>query len=164
MQLMLHLCGPAGEAMRREISHVLAVLKADNRFVISALLEGGDYVPETMWELHTTSPKGCIYRPPDEHESKTPRQDFYCVADLVERGEFSCGDAAAYEAAVLEEIYGIPTEIIVVAQGSTEYHALYVTPDGPVDPTENWIKEWSDENRKPYKPPVRGANRWKRAS
>jgi hypothetical protein len=163
MQIVLHLCGPAGEASRREIAHFLTGLKADNRWVIRALMEGGDAVPETMWDVHNVSPGGCVYRPPDEHESMTPEQHFYCIADMIERGEFSCGDAAAYEAAVVEEVYGVPAEILVVAQGSSEYHALFVTEEGPIDPTENWIREWSLESGIEYKPPVRGANRWRRS-
>jgi hypothetical protein len=62
---------------------------------------------------------------------------------MFDSGEFSCGDAAAYEAAVQEEKYQVPTEVICVPTTSdSDYHGVYVTPNEVVDPTENWLRYW----------------------
>lgn len=154
MVITLHLCGPPGEATRRELAQILNILKEDNRLVIQAMLKAGHHVPDTVIDL------GLEYRPPIGEEIHTPHQGFYCMADMVERGTFSCGDAAAYEAAVQEEKYGIPTEVIVVPQGESEYHALYVSPSGPVDPTENWLAADAAARGRTHRRAAPGANRW----
>lgn len=153
MRIELHLCAPPGEATRRELAKLLNVLKEDNRLVIQAMLNAGHDVPATVWDL------GLEYRPPTPDEARTPKQGFYCMADMVERGHFSCGDAAAFEAAVQEEKYGRPTEVIIVPQGTTEYHAIYVTDTGAVDPTENWLEQNAAANGRVHRTAAAGANR-----
>lgn len=154
MRVTLNLCGPPGEATRRELGRLLNVLKEDNRLVINAMLNAGYMVPDTVTEL------GLTYTPPTPDEATTPSQQFYCMADMIENGWFSCGDAAAYEAAVQEEKYGVQTEVLVVPQGSFEYHAIYVGPNGPVDPTENWLVEHAAANGRVHQSATTGANRW----
>jgi len=130
----LNLHSPPGEATRRLITRALNVLKEDNRYVINAMLNSGMEIPTSMWDM------GLAYNPPTAEEANTPEQKFWGISDMMSRKEFSCGDAAACEAAILEELYEIPTELITVAQGAYEYHALYVTPEGPVDPSEDWVE------------------------
>lgn len=154
MRVTLHLCGPPGEATRRELARLLNLLKEDNRLVIAAMLKSGYNVPDTVWDL------GLTYTPPTPDEANTPEQRFYCLADMVENGWFSCGDAAAYEASVQEEKYGNDTEVLVVPQGAFEYHAIYVSGDGPVDPTQNWLTKHAEAHGEVYVPPGHGANRW----
>ena len=134
MRITLNLCGPPGEATRRELAQLLNVVKEDNRLVIKAMLSAGYAVPDDMWSM------GLTYSPPSPEEAQTPEQEFYCMADMIENGWFSCGDAAAYEAAVQEEKFGRDTQVVVVPMGRFEYHAIYVGPDGPVDPTANWLR------------------------
>ncbi len=154
MRITMNLCGPPGEATRRELAKLLNVLKEDNRLVINAMLNAGHDVPDTVWEL------GLRYTPPTPDEANTPNQHFYCFADMIENEWFSCGDAAAYEAAVQEEKYGVPTEVLVVPQGSYEYHAIYVGPAGPVDPTENWLQMHAASQGRAHRRAGAGANRW----
>lgn len=153
MRVTLHLCSPPGEATRRELARLLNLLKEDNRLVIAAMMREGYQVPDTVWEMELR------YRPPTPDEAKTPMQEFYCMADMVERGEFSCGDAAALEAAVQTEKYGRDTEVLCVAQGSYEYHAIYVCGDGAVDPTQNWLMMDAASRGQVYLPPGAGADR-----
>jgi hypothetical protein len=129
----LNLHSPPGEATRRLITRALNVLKEDNRYVINAMVNGGMEIPWNMWDM------GLVYDPPTADEANTPEQAFWGISDLMQRKKFSCGDAAACEAAIIEEVFDISTEIITVPQGAYEYHALYLTPDGPVDPSEDWI-------------------------
>lgn len=150
MIVTLHMSCPAGEAARRFITRLLNELKNDNRLLIEALLNNGVDVPDTVGGL------GVEYNPRPE-ESHTPHQQFYSMADMMERGTFSCGDAAAYEAAVLEEKHGIAAHCSCVAQGSNQYHAIFYAPWGPVDPTENWILEQGIYRQRT---PPTGANRW----
>ena len=152
MIIELHLCAPPGEARRRVLTALLNICKDDNRLIINAMMRSGFDVPETMEDL------GLQYQPPSGGELQTPRQPFYSLLDLLENGTFSCGDAAAYEAAVKEEKYGQQTQCICVAQGDNEYHAIYVTAEGPVDPTENWLRRVAGVNGVA----ASGANRWVR--
>lgn len=135
MIVTLNLHSPPGEATRRLITRSLNVLKEDNRYVINAMRNSGMDIPWNLWDM------GLVYNPPDADEANTPQQAFWGISDMMARGEFSCGDAAACEAAIVEELFDIPTEVITVPQGAYEYHALYVTPTGPVDPSEDWIVE-----------------------
>jgi len=134
MRITLHLYAPNGEAKRRLLNKLLRIVQDDNRLVINGLMNSGLPVADTMSDL------GLTYKPPGAEEANTPDQGFFGVVDLVERGTFSCGDAAAWEAAVLEEKYGIPAEAQIVAQGATDYHAIVITPNGVYDPTEAWIE------------------------
>lgn len=129
------MCMPEGDAMRQRFSDLMELLKRDNRGVIAAMLGNGMPIPETMDDL------GLRYIPEqnsrDEHGE--PVMALYGLRDMVERSSFSCGDAAAYEAAVMEEIYGIPTICLAVAQGDEDMHAVYVTAEDVVDPTANFM-------------------------
>lgn len=150
MIIELHLCAPPGEARRRILTAILNLCKDDNRLLVNAMMRSGFDVPDTVEEL------GLRYVPPSEDEAATSKQPFYCLLDMLERGTFSCGDAAAWEAAVQEEKYGRPTHCLCVAQGDNEYHAIYVTADGPVDPTENWLHNVAGTSSGMRS----GANRW----
>jgi hypothetical protein len=103
--------------------------------VINAMLNSGMDVPWNMWDM------GLVYNPPTADEANTPKQSFWGISDMLARKEFSCGDAAALESAIVEELFDVPTEILCVPQGAYEYHALYLTPEGPVDPSEDWIAQ-----------------------
>lgn len=150
MIIELHLCAPPGEARRRVLTALLNVCKDDNRLLINAMMRSGFDVPDTMEEL------GLTYAPPSGNELLTPRQPFYSMLDMLDRKTFSCGDAAAYEAAVQEEKYGRVAYCLCVAQGDTEYHSIYVTERGAVDPTENWLREVAGRRSSAGA----GANRW----
>lgn len=154
MKVELNLCGPPGEATRRELERALTIVKEDNRLIINACLNSGIDVPDDVWDM------GVVYNPPNPEEANTAAQGFYCYYEMLKRGEFSCGDAAAYEAAIQEEVYGRPTVIMIVPQGAYDYHAIYVGEDGPVDPTDRWLKRWAQANGRRYVPPGSGANRW----
>src|SRR5690554_615484 len=106
MRVTLHMCGPQGEALRQQLSNVLNTLKMDNRYVINAMLNSGSDVPDTVIDA------GLDYVPSRHRKTRDgdPVLDFYGMRRMFASGTFSCADAAAYEAAVLEEKYGIPTE------------------------------------------------------
>lgn len=144
MILTLNLHSPRGEATRRLITRALNVLKEDNRYVINGMVNAGMDLPWNMWDM------GLVYNPPDAEQANTPEQAFWGISDLLARKEFSCGDAAACEAAIVEELFDIPTEIITVPQGAYEYHALYLTPEGPVDPSEDWIERAREAGIRDY--------------
>lgn len=132
-----HLCGPEGDVRRQQLARFLNELKLDNAYVINAMLNDGQHVADSVIELGLDyDPKG------GTPEGNSPRQRFYGFRKMMELGTFRCGDASAYEAAVMEIKYGIPTMVLVVPQGNTEYHGIYVTSTGAVDPTENWLRYW----------------------
>lgn len=139
MIFTFYMCGPQGEALRQQMTNALNMLKRDNRYVINAMLNSGVHVPDTVIEAD-------LNYVPSRHEWTTsgePRQTLYGMKAMFDSGEFSCGDAAAYEAAVQEEKYGIPTECIgVPTYNDDDYHGIYVTPYDVVDPTENWLRYW----------------------
>lgn len=137
MIVELHLCGPVGDVRRQQLTRLLNELKRDNAYVINAMLNAGQHVADTVIEL------GLDYDPAGgTPEAETQRQRFFGMREMVESGTFRCGEASAYEAAVMETKYGIPTMVLCVPQGATEYHGIYVTEDGAVDPTENWLRYW----------------------
>lgn len=155
MIIKSHFCAPPGEARRRIITQLLNIHKDDNRTIIQALLAKKVEVADTVWEL------GLKYVPPMGAEAESEIQPFYSIVDMLERGEFSCGDAAAYEAAVQEEKYSVPAFCMCVAQGSNDYHAIYVTAAGPTDPTEDWLRAYAMKHGLSYDPmAAAGANRW----
>ncbi len=134
MIVHLHLCGPHGEGQRRLLDSLLDVLKTDNRMLIQAMLKDGRAVPDTMEEL------GLEYNPPTHAEAEVGAQGLYGLAAMVERGTFSCGDAAGWESAVMEEKYrtaAIPFSRMVRSDG--RWHALYRTSQGEVDPVARWL-------------------------
>jgi len=132
MILKTHLCAPIGEATRREIAQNLELLKADNAYWISAQLNSGKQPP------CCTKAMGIEYRPPQGAEKLTPEQEFFAAPFLIARGRGACGDIHAYDAAALEVLFGIQTQILVPAQGRTSYHVVMLTPAGPMDRTKNW--------------------------
>lgn len=138
MILRGHLCVPAGASMNETLtSYMNYVVKPDNRKVIAAMLRDGQHVPDTMAEL------GLRYVPEQHHidpATGEPIIDVYGLGPMVERGHFSCADAASFEAAVLEEKYGIPTWCMSVPQGDNDMHAVFVTRDRLIDPTRNFLQ------------------------
>jgi hypothetical protein len=134
MIVSCHMCMPEGDAMRARFGDLMEMLKRDNRAVIAAMLADGIDVPDTVGDL------GLRYVPAphrkDEHAQ--PIMELYGLHDMVTRGTFSCGDAVAFESAVLEEKYRTPTLCIAVAQGDEDMHAVFVTVDDVIDPTANF--------------------------
>jgi hypothetical protein len=137
----LHLCGPEGEALRQQLSHMLNMLKEDNRYVINAMLHSGLEVPDSVVEAQ-------LDYVPSRHEKAPngePVQVYYGMRAMFDSGTFSCAEAAGFEAAVMEEKYGVPTECVAVAFDNGDHHAIFVTPDGEVDPTENYLRFWEGQ-------------------
>lgn len=121
--------------MRQRFGDLMEIVKRDNRAVIAAMLSDGQVVPDTVGEL------GLRYVPEQHRKDEfgQPIMNIYGLRDMVGRNTFSCGDAAAYESAVLEEKYGVPTLCVAVAQGDDDLHALFVTVDDVIDPTANFL-------------------------
>lgn len=135
MIIELHLCGPAGDVRRQQLTRILNELKEDNCFVIEAMINAGRHVPDTVIEL------GLNYEPARGAAKFNDRQPFYGMRKMIELGTFRCGDASAYEAAVMETKYGIPSMVLVVPQDTDDFHGVYVTDDGEaIDPTANWLE------------------------
>lgn len=128
---------PQGDAMRARFGDLMELVKRDNRGVIAAMLADRIEVPDTVGDL------GLRYDPERKRSDShgQPIMSIYGLRDMVSRGTFSCGDAAAYEAAVLEEKYGIRTLCIAVPQGEDELHGIFVIEDGAVDPTANFLSK-----------------------
>ncbi len=152
----MHLCMPSGDASRDGYARALEWTQADNRRVIRALLADGDHVPDTVrqWDLR--------YVPERRRQDQggRPLMDVYGIGDMVVRGSFSCGDAAAYEAAVLEEKYGIPALAIPAPQGDNYFHAVVVTEDGVFDPTADFLSGRERNPRHPSKRRVAAEKCW----
>jgi len=159
--IVSHLHGPPGECTRRLVTSTLEQIRMDNVWVLQAMKAAGQQLPDNLWDL------GVVYDPPHPHrpvvnargqvvghvdEVHTPQQDFYGVSDVLERGRFSCGDGAPLEAALLTVLHGTPTKCECVAQGGIEYHAIYYTPEGPIDPSERWKRRWQQTYGRPYVP------------
>jgi hypothetical protein len=151
ISLFLHT--PPGDVTRRFVADMLETLKNNNRLIINGWMNSKQPVPNTVWDL------GLMYKPPTDAEANTPYQRFYNVLDMQDRNQFSCGDAAAYEAAVQEEKYGKAAEVSVVPQGPFQYHAIYISENGPVDPTENWLKKYARRQGREHRAHM-GMNRW----
>jgi hypothetical protein len=135
MRFTTHLCMPEGDGSRESYEDALEFLKRDNRRVIAAMLGAGQDVADTVGQL------ALVYIPeqPRLDGSGRPLMDLYGLHDMVTRGSFSCGDAVGYEAAVLEEKYGVPTRCVSCPQDDNYFHAVYVTNEGAVDPTANFL-------------------------
>jgi hypothetical protein len=146
----LHLCGPEGEALRKQLSDMLNMLKQDNRYVINAMLNGGLEVPDTVAEA------GLEYVPSRHQKAGNgePVQVYYGMRSMFDSGTFSCAEGASYESAVMEEKYGVPTECMAVEFDGGDFHAIFVTPEGEVDPTENYLRFWEGQLGDPNVPPV----------
>lgn len=135
MKVITHLCMPEGEAMRRRFARFMNEVKDDNQAVIRAMLEADMPVPDTVGEM------GLSYVPAQQRVGPDgdPIWEIRGMRALIEHGSFSCGCAAAYEAAVMEEKYGIPTRCISVPQGGDDSHGVFVTPERVIDPTANFL-------------------------
>lgn len=136
MRVTLHLCMPRGQTMREQFSRLMNEVKHDNRRVIRAMLAEGIPVSDTVGELK-------LRYVPAEHRTDAdgePLMDIYGIRMMIDTGEFSCGDAAAYEAAVLEEKYGIAAHCMAVAQGDDDMHGVFATSERVVDPTLNFLQ------------------------
>ena len=134
MIVTLNMCMPEDDAMRQRFGERMALLKRDNRAVIAAMRGSGTDVPDTMIDL------GLPYVP-ETHRTDAygqPVMELYGIHDMMERGKWSCGDGSSWEAAVLEEKYGVPTLCIAVAQGDDDQHGVFVTAEGAVDPVANY--------------------------
>ncbi len=136
MIIEIHLCGPGGDVRRQQLARLLNELMQDNCYVINAMLNAGQHVADTVVELDLD------YDPAQGDDKSSHHQPFYGLRKMVKLGTFRCGDASAYEAAVMKTKYGIPAQVEVVPQGDNDYHGIYVTPFGPTDPTKNWIRHW----------------------
>lgn len=135
MIVTLHMCMPAGDAMRQRFGDLMETMKRDNRGVVAAMLADGAPVPDTVGDL------GLQYVG-EQHRRDSrgqPIMEIYGLRDMVERGTFSCGDAVALESAIMEEKYGIQTLCLAVAQGDDDLHAIYVTSNSVVDPMANFM-------------------------
>lgn len=134
MLITLHLCMPEGDGSRATYQDALELVQADNRRVIRAMRERGDEIPDTIGEW------GLVYAPEQRRSDARgrPLMDIYGLADCVDRGSFSCGCAAAYESAVLEEIYGVPALPVSVPQADNDFHAVVVSELGVHDPVANF--------------------------
>jgi len=135
MIVTMHMCMPQGETMRQQFTRLYNEVKDDNRRVIAAMMAAGQHVPDTVGEL------GLSYVP-EHHRTDSngePMMDIYGLRAMIDRGSFSCGEAAAYEAAVMNEKYRVPARCLAVAQGIEDLHAVYVTPEFTVDPTANFL-------------------------
>lgn len=137
MIVTLKLCMPEGDAMRRTFEELMETMKRDNRRVIRAMLNDGQHVADTVGEL------GLRYDP-ERHRFDHHRQPIMTlrgVRDMVAERKFSCGDAASYESAVMEEKYSVPTECVAVFQDDDYLHGVFVTCDDVVDPTSNYLAQ-----------------------
>jgi len=154
MIIIGYLCVPQGDSLHESLTQYMNhVVKSDNRRVIAAMIRSGHSVPDTVGEM------GLRYVPEKhrlDEETGEPIIEVYGMGAMVARGTFSCADATAYESAVHEEKYGIPTWCMSVAQGDEDAHAVFVTRDRLVDPTLNFIKGRRDVLR--VKPLVRTPN------
>ena len=135
MIVTLHLCMPSGETMRQQFTRLLNEVKDDNRRVVAAMLAAGEHVPDTVGEL------GLSYLPEQHRTDRNgePVMAIYGLRAMLDRGTFSCGDAAGFEASVMNEKYRVPARCLAVSQGIEDLHAVYVTPEMTVDPTANFL-------------------------
>lgn len=135
MRVTIDLCMPEGEVMRQQFGRLMNELKLDNRLVIAAMLREGMEVPDTVGDLDLDYVPE-IHRVDADDE---PIMHLFGMRKMIERGTFSCGDAASYEAAVLEEKYSIPANCLAVATGEDDMHGIIVTADRTIDPTANFL-------------------------
>lgn len=136
MRAILHICAPEGETLRQTLTRLTNEVKLDNRRVIRALLSAGHPVADTVGEL------GLDYVP-EQHEvddDGEPIVQIYGMRPMLVRGTFSCGDASGYEAAVLEEKYGIPAHCVSTPQPDDITHGVIITRSRAIDPTANFLR------------------------
>lgn len=128
MDVTLHLCGPKGDGQRLLLDRALAMLQADNEYLFQAMLRGGRPIPDKIEDL------GLRYRDDTIIDPHSPRQHYYGFRQMLENGTFSCGDASAFEAAVLVIKYQMEATAFSQARAPGIFHAVYRTQAGVVDP------------------------------
>jgi len=131
----LHLCGPKGDGSRILLDRALALVQLDNECLVEAMLRAGMAVPDCVEELGIEYEDHTVLRP------NSDEQQIYGLRAMLERGRFSCGDAAALEAAVLQKKYTIPARAF--SRFGTEdgfWHAVYSTPAGVVNPVARFLE------------------------
>lgn len=130
MIVTAHLCMPPGEPMRQSWTRLANLVREDNRYVIASMLADGRPIPDRIedWglryvpEVHRRLPNG------------EPALDAYGIRALQARGTYSCLDACALEASIINEKYGSWAYCQSVAQGDDDYHGVYITRWGAMDP------------------------------
>lgn len=128
MDVTLHLCGPKGDGQRLLLDRALAMLQADNEYLLQAMLRSGMAVPDKVEDL------GIPYRDDTLIDPHGDSQHYFGYRQMLEHGSFSCGDASAFEAAVLVVKYQMPATAFSEARGDGIFHAVYRSPAGIVDP------------------------------
>lgn len=135
MKIELHITAPRGDALRQMLLSAINIVKNNNRMLINAMLRSGQDVPDTVYEL------GLTYVP-NSQASEPGTQVVKGYAAMLETGSFSCDSASAWEAAVLEEKYGVPAVILLSEQNDTGLlHAVYMTSSGAFDPVQQWRQQ-----------------------
>jgi len=140
MLVELELCGPKGAGQLEIWQRCLEIVQRDNEMLLEAMLRAGRPVPDTVEEL------GLPYVPPTAFEARNDRQRVSGLGGMLDRGSFSCGDAAPFEAAVLVVKYGVPARAVPRMLPSPRdpaavlLHAQYETPNGTVDPVARWLE------------------------
>jgi hypothetical protein len=116
------------------LDQALALLQFDNECVIQAMLRAGRRVPECVEELGLSYEDHTVLDPDSDH------QEFFGLRAMLERGVFSCGDAAPFEAAALWIKRQIPARAFS-RRGTDDglWHAVYQTPAGIVDPISRFL-------------------------
>lgn len=136
MILELHLCGPKGAGQRQLIDRALELVQLDNQMLVQAMLKAGMPVPDRIEEL------GLAYQSPSLAQAQANRQAFFGYRQMLTNGWFSCGEAAAWEAAVLCEKHKVPATAFsnpITGRDDGIFHAVYRTPTGVVDPVERFF-------------------------
>ena len=134
MFLGLHLCGPKGDGSRLLLDRALALLQFDNECVLQAMLRAGRPIPDCVEEL------GLRYEDHTRLDPNSDHQELYGLRAMLDRGAFSCGDAAGFEAGVLQVKHRIPARAF--SQFGTDdglWHAVYETPVGIVNPIARFL-------------------------
>lgn len=135
MLVRMHLCIPEGTSLNETFSEIMEITKRDNRRLIRAIMNSGVNVPDTVTDL------GLSYVP-HQHKSVDgePVFDVYGLQDMLAMNTFSCAEAAAFEAAIMEEKYGLQCRCVSVPQGPDDSHAVFVVGSGVIDPTMNHLR------------------------
>lgn len=85
-----------------------------------------------------------VYRPwpLETPEGQEPKIELRNAYRIMQDGVWACGDGAAYEGAVLRQVFGIEAVPRVVHGGHpNEYHAVLELPGGQIyDPTKNFAQ------------------------
>ena len=130
MRILISLSGIDGTNLGRVFGAAVNTLCADNEAYLTAVEEEGTSIPDTVREL------GTQYRP------WKPSSDvqFRSIDEMLEHSAFACGDAAAYECAVLRVKYGIDAHCFVKRANGNIWHALVMCPNGRVyGPPQNFL-------------------------